>query len=236
MRKNYFDLILMDIQMPEMDGITATKIIRTLNIVDNSVTDKSVITKKIRTLNAKDKSTIPIIALTANALKGDGQRYMDIGMNGYVTKPYTEEKLFSVINQIIRTNDKLRLKVTQPNKPPQEATKPTNEKLYDLSLINTIGKDDPIFAQKIVSIFLETMPESLESLKKAQVEKNYEHLSKLAHKMKSSIDSMGISSLKDTIRELETSNDDDQHIENLVTKVRSVLKEVFVQLKEIVKP
>ena len=149
-KKQYFDLILMDIQMPEMDGITATKLIRGLNIAEKPVLDKSLITKKIRTLNAKDKSNIPIIALTANALKGDGQRYMDIGMNGYITKPYTEEKLFSVINQIIKTNDKLRLKLAPLNKTLVEL-EPEPEpapKLYDLSLINTIGKDDNAFAKK----------------------------------------------------------------------------------------
>jgi PAS domain S-box-containing protein len=232
-RTQYFDLILMDIQMPEMDGITATKLIRGLNIAEKPVIDKSLITKKIRTLNAKDKSNIPIIALTANALKGDGQRYMDIGMNGYITKPYTEEKLFSVINDVIRTNDKLRLKVA-PLKNLNGPAPAPGPKLYDLSLINTIGKDDDAFAKKIVSIFLETMPESLEHLIKTARENNYEQMSKTAHKMKSSIDSMGITSLKETIRELEAVNPGNENTDLLIKKVASTLKEVFVQLKEVV--
>lgn len=231
-KKSHFDLILMDIQMPEMDGITATKIIRTLNMVDNAVTDKSVITKKIRTFNAKDKSTIPIIALTANALKGDGQKYMDIGMNGYITKPYTEEKLFMIINEVIKSNDKLRLKVTQPKNP---ADKPGDEveKLYDLSLINTIGKDDPVFTQKIIAIFLETMPESLDSLMAARSEKNYSKLAKITHKMKSSIDSMGIHSLADPIRELEATTGENDNLDTNIAKINSTLKAVFVQLSKM---
>ena len=89
--------------------------------------------------------------------------------------------------------------------------------------------------KKIVSIFLETMPESLENLIKMAQEKNYEQMSKTAHKMKSSIDSMGIHSLKDTIRELETSNNGNiEHTEMLLKKVTTTLKEAFIQLKEIV--
>ena len=242
-KKQYFDLILMDIQMPEMDGITATKTIRNLNIAEKSIIDKSLITKKIRTISSKDKSTIPIIALTANALKGDGQRYIDIGMNGYITKPYTEEKLFQVINQVIKTNDKLRIKVTNPGKGQSDNTfiptpapppPPPVEKLYDLSLINTIGKDDSAFAKKIITIFLESMPESLDNLVKFAQDKNYEQISKTAHKMKSSIDSMGISSLKDIIRELEATKADNNNSEVLIPKVKSILTDVFAQLKQII--
>jgi PAS domain S-box-containing protein len=67
---NDFDLVLMDIQMPEMDGISATRYIRQLN-------------------NAA-KAGIPIIALTANALKGDSDTYKNAGMNDYLSKPFTE--------------------------------------------------------------------------------------------------------------------------------------------------
>ena len=76
-----FDLVLMDIHMPEMDGISATK--------------------KIRKLGDKEKTALPIIALTANALKTDHMHYIESGINDCVTKPYTEEKLFRVINKVM---------------------------------------------------------------------------------------------------------------------------------------
>lgn len=237
-RRKHFDLILMDIQMPEMDGLTATKHIRELDIADKSVVDKSNLTKKIRTINAKDRSSIPIIALTANALKGDGQRYIDMGMNGYITKPYTEEKLFHVINQVIKTNDKLRLKLTAGNKAQQENTEPAadaEERLYDLSLINVIGKDDDTFAKKIISIFLDTMPDSLENLSRLAKEQNFAEMSKVAHKMKSSIDSLGINTLKDTIRDLEATKTGDTgaDVDGMIDTVKGVLKKVFAQLREL---
>lgn len=233
-RKQYFDLILMDIQMPEMDGITATKLIRSLNIPSKQVIDKSSLTKKIRTLNAKDKSSIPIIALTANALKGDGNRYMSIGMNGYITKPYTEEKLFTVINEIIKTNESLRLKIAPGSKNSHDTVSEKTEKLYDLSLINTIGKDDAEFTKKIVSIFLDTMPVSLANLLKAYSEQDYEQVSKVAHKMKSNIDSMGITPLKEVIRELETDIAGSDKMAANVTEINETLIRVFSQLKELI--
>jgi CheY-like chemotaxis protein len=77
LQKEPFDLILMDIQMPEMDGFEATAAIRT-----------------------KEKSTgghIPIIAMTAHALKGDQERCIAAGMDGYISKPIRTTELFTII-------------------------------------------------------------------------------------------------------------------------------------------
>ena len=233
-KKQGFDLILMDIQMPEMDGIAATKIIRSLNAMD-----KSLITKKIRTMNATDRSAIPIIALTANALKGDGQRYLDIGMNGYITKPYTEEKLFQVITQIVKTNDNLKRKIipavnhAHAIEAAVEEQKQEEQKLYDLTLINTIGKNDPAFTKKFIGLFMMSMTDSLNDLKQAAATNNRESISKTAHKMKSNIDSMGIITLKHTIRELENPDPANDNSAVLVEKVSTTLKNVFMQLKNL---
>lgn len=77
--KGEFDVILMDIQMPEMDGIEATANIR----------------------NHPEKAGIPIIALTANAMKGDENTYLSSGMDGYVTKPINQAKLFKVLSEVV---------------------------------------------------------------------------------------------------------------------------------------
>ncbi len=81
---NEFHLILMDVQMPKMDGHEATKIIR--------FKEKEM------------KKHIPIIALTAHAMKGDRERCLEAGMDDYITKPINPEKLFEAIeSQIDRT-------------------------------------------------------------------------------------------------------------------------------------
>ena len=77
----YYDLILMDIQMPHMNGYEATKNIRGLN---------------------DERCTIPIIAMTANAFEEDRQRAFAVGMNGYMTKPIKIEELISTIKEILK--------------------------------------------------------------------------------------------------------------------------------------
>ena len=77
----YYDLILMDIQMPHMNGYEATKNIRGLH---------------------DERCTIPIIAMTANAFEEDRQRAFAVGMNGYVTKPIKIEELISTIKKILK--------------------------------------------------------------------------------------------------------------------------------------
>lgn len=81
--KQTFDLILMDIQMPKMDGVEAT-----LHIRNNM------------------QNNIPIIALTANAFKHDIDQYMEVGMNDYLIKPYKEEDLYAKIERNIAINTK----------------------------------------------------------------------------------------------------------------------------------
>ncbi|TWI63373.1 PAS domain S-box-containing protein [Desulfobotulus alkaliphilus] len=82
-----YDLILMDMQMPEMDGLTATKIIRK--------TEKHFSIKPV-----------PIIALTANAMKGDREKCLEAGMNDYLAKPLMAEELAAVLNKWLGTDDK----------------------------------------------------------------------------------------------------------------------------------
>ena len=75
------------------------------------------------------------------------------------------------------------------------------------------------------------MQESIETLIKAENDKNYDVISKTAHKMKSNIDSMGIISLKLTIRELEIVSPENDNSKQLIEKIRTTLKNVFIQLK-----
>ena len=79
-QSRYFDIILMDVQMPEMDGYTATAAIREL--------------EKSRHLRRT-----PIVALTAHAMQGDQERCLDAGMDGYVSKPVQPADLLNAIEQ-----------------------------------------------------------------------------------------------------------------------------------------
>lgn len=77
----YYDVILMDIRMPIMDGLTATKI--------------------IRNLEREDGATIPIIAMTANAFEEDVKKSLDAGMNGHLSKPIDIKKMYALLDQVV---------------------------------------------------------------------------------------------------------------------------------------
>ena len=83
--ENYYDAILMDMRMPEMDGLEATQ--------------------RIRALDRKDAKTIPIIALTANAFDEDVQRSLQAGLNAHLSKPVEPDVLFETLEKMIATNE-----------------------------------------------------------------------------------------------------------------------------------
>ncbi len=78
----YYDAVLMDMRMPEMDGLESTR--------------------RIRSLDREDAKEIPIIALTANAFDEDVQRSLQAGMNAHLSKPVEPEKLYSTLEDLIR--------------------------------------------------------------------------------------------------------------------------------------
>ena len=78
----YYDIILMDIQMPVMDGLTATKNIR-------------------KNTQRPDSRTVPIIAMTANAFDEDMKKSVESGMNGHIAKPIENKQLFSLLKQLL---------------------------------------------------------------------------------------------------------------------------------------
>ncbi len=185
LQKNNFDCILMDIQMPEMGGIEASE--------------------RIRKMDDKAKANVPIIAVTANALKGDSEKYFAAGMSDYLPKPFEEAQLFNVIEKNL-SGDKNCNKEEKNNNPSKQNNKQNQAvaKLYDLTMIRSVSGGDESFIKKMVALFTETVPQNVSELKVACENENWEQVSKLAHKLKSTVDSMGIISLKTIIRSVES--------------------------------
>lgn len=214
-KKGVYDLILMDIQMPEMDGLEATMHIR--NMPDAS------------------KACVPIVALTANILNGDGERYIAAGMNGFICKPFDDRKLFDIITLNLKNGSMSAEPLNATKKQPVAAKPEPSEKLYDLGMVESIAGGDTAFVNKMVQIFLDTMPPTAVQLNEALQNKDWDALSKLAHKMKSTIDSMGIVRLREVIRTIEAngkSRTDLEGLPALVKRVDEVLSECFAQLRE----
>ena len=216
-KKETFDCILMDVQMPEMDGIESTQ--------------------HIRKLPDPVKASIPIIALTANALKGDSEKYLAAGMNDYLAKPFDEESLFLVISRTLASYASVPAEAAVSHHLSlnnHTSMSPANEKLYDLSMVQSVSGGDEGFIKKMVALFIETVPQNLQELSNATDAENWDQVGKTAHKLKSTVDSMGIKSIRQEIRTVEANAKQRQSLQEvppLVEKIASVIHECISQLQ-----
>ena len=208
---NDYDLILMDIQMPEMDGIQATV--------------------QIRSLPDKQKAGIPIIAFTAHSLKEDAAKYIAAGMNDYLSKPFDEEKLYEIIMKYIGPERSGEPVLATDAKP--VAGLPGREKLFDLSLIEAVSGGDKEFVRKMIDLFIETIPPNVQELNRYHAAQNWDMVSKMAHKLKSTLDSMGIQSVRQEVRVIEQSAKTGKDTDNLSILIHRVTQTVAACIKQL---
>jgi CheY-like chemotaxis protein len=200
-KKQLFDCVLMDVQMPVMDGIMATEQIR--NLADPLL------------------SAIPIIALTANCNSADLLKYEKAGMDDFLAKPVMEATL---LNTILSYSGDLKSGKTAV---------PDSQKLYDLTMIQSVSAGDTAFIKKMIRLFIQTVPQNVQELVDATAGGNWEQVSKMAHKLKSTVDSMGIRSIHDQIRSVEIhakNRDQLERLPELVKQVESVISSCISQL------
>lgn len=202
LHRENFDIILMDIQMPEMDGIEATKIIR-------------------EKLNLK----IPIIALTANAFKSEIEKCYQAGIDDYVTKPFEENILVEIIaKQLEKKEQKFIFSEGE------EAL------LYNLNALHNLSRGNQEFVLKMVQIFVKQAEEVIQKIEICFQNKDYEEVSRLIHKIKPSIEGVGVFSIVEEVKWIEKlakENKDHALIETLFDNVKKVLEKVILQLKTI---
>lgn len=202
---NSFDIILMDLQMPIMDGFETTKIIRT-----------------------ELKMNTPIIALTANAFKSELEQCLKIGMNDCVTKPFEEDVLLNTIAKWANVESVVA------NKNEKEVVF-QNEKLYNLEKLISISRNDTAYVQKMVQIFTDQALLAITQIGDAYKVKDLDTVYKISHRIKPSIDSMGITILYDDIRQIEKDSKDgidSPELEKNILFLFSVLHQVVNQLKQ----
>jgi CheY-like chemotaxis protein len=211
-----FDLVLMDIQMPVMDGLQATTI--------------------IREMEDSHKSSVPVVALTANVGKSDYDTYARIGMNDCLPKPFQEAALFKAVYKNIRKEKNNRMKVNafEEDVVTDGPDETFSAKLYDLSMVEAISGGDRSFINKMLHLFIQTVPVTLNEMHVAAGAGEWVTLSKLAHKLKSTIDSMGIKELNQDVRNVEANAKSGQEVEELpalVTRITEVMQDVIKQVK-----
>jgi len=209
-KKNDFDLILMDIHMPEVDGYEATQL--------------------IRHMGDTIKAAVPIVALTANAFKKETDRFAEAGFNDYITKPFTEAGLYECIKKQLQLNSHIDF----TKKIKKNSGSINSEKLYDLSALQGIDQDDISFLKEIVLVFIKNTNLDIINLLKAIEVKQANEIYLLAHKMKSSIYSLGIKQAYKTVESIEfyaKTGEQIEKIPDLGAQLNQTIQAVIVQLQ-----
>lgn len=205
-----FDLVLTDIHMPEMSGVE--------------------LTGAIRALPDKLKSTLPIIAFTANAVKEDLENYLLLGINGILLKPFNENELFAKLHEALSsTISPLSNRVKAA---PDEKREPIT--LYDLSRIKKFVGNKPETLTMIVQSFIAQSQEEMAALESNAQKHNWLVVGELAHKMLTSYGNIGVNIAMESLRILEKqcSGDVDTEASALAVKQLRSIQDALIPLLE----
>ncbi|EOD81338.1 hypothetical protein D515_04240 [Grimontia indica] len=193
-RANPFDLILMDCQMPEMDGFEATRNIRDFD------------------------ENVPIIAVTANALSGDAQRCLDSGMNAHLAKPFTKEQLVNLMLLYVPGEKAFPVsKGWEPEEIKQEGDdvseqappKVTLEECttFDVNQLKDQVGDSEELMLHILTKYLTTQEADMEALQSAMSSSDLVGVRKIAHRMKGAASMIGARELAELCLSIEKDHD-----------------------------
>lgn len=187
---DYFEIILMDCQMPKLDGFETTQCIRSGDL------DK----------NGQHYKSIPIVAVTANAIVGEKERCLDAGMNEYLTKPINFDQLARALQRYLpnlskkpETNELIELLNMNLNPREQEQ----NSEVWDRELVlrRVRGKEDRL--HMLIDLFLASTPPLIEEAADQACQASNSELAKTAHTIKGSAGNISGMQLFETANKLE---------------------------------
>ncbi len=208
LQRQTYDVVFMDVQMPEMDGVEATTIIQE---------------------DWPPEKRPRIVAMTAHALKGDREKYLACGMEDYISKPIRVEKLVEILeqcpvkvmtNHLIEQSDEYSGKtavLALPPTPPINSTPQTNTPEIteswpiDMASVKTaLGADAEEMLVELIPMFLEDIEPLLTQLEEAATSQNAEALKRAAHTIKGSSASLGILTVSELAKEVELMGRDEK--------------------------
>jgi PAS domain S-box-containing protein len=205
LKNEFYDIVLMDVQMPNLNGLEATK--------------------AIRIEEQQSKTHIPIIAMTAHAIKGDRERCLEAGMDEYVSKPIDSKKLFDAIERL--TGD--------PGEPgPTKDLSP----MLDLELLLKAFDGDWDFLREVVDVFLSDYPGLLDKLRQAHKDGDPDTLMRAAHSLKGMLKNFQADSAAEIAFELEKNDGEDtfdgvsKTIEDLARQVTQLDKALRAMIEK----
>ncbi len=205
-----YDLILMDLQMPEMNGFEATEFIR-------------------KEMNSK----IPIMALTADVTTADLAKCKAVGMNDYIAKPVDDRLLYSKIIKLVK-----KYSYNRGNKI-KETSLLTTIKYCNLDYLIERTKSNPKLLTEMIALYLEQTPVLVKAMKKGLEQKDWVSVHAVAHKMIPSFSIMGMhkdyENMARKIQEYSGANKQIDKLPDLILQLEKVCLQAYEELKEVQK-
>ena len=184
--KGSFDLVLMDVQMPEMDGLEATA--------------------GIRSMEASSGAHVPVVAMTAHAMEGDRERCLEAGMDAYLAKPLEPEQMISLVESLAKPKPKARRRT--PKAEPVPAASPAApsyqapEAFDPAAALDRVGGDRALLVE-VMELVLEDCPRVLTQVRRAIREGDAVALEHEAHAFKGAVGNFGAQETVDAALALE---------------------------------
>jgi PAS domain S-box-containing protein len=202
-----YDIILMDLQMPEMNGFEATEYIR-------------------YTMN----SDIPIIALTADVTTSDLNKCKAVGMTDYIAKPVDDRLLYSKIVSTVKK------KMILNEQPEIQVSEPIKLKCINMDYLKQLTKSNPKLMMQMISLYLEQTPVLIRNMKESSDTKDWNLLQAAAHKLIPSFSIVGMHSdfeiMAKKVQEYAGTQQTTDKISDLVMQLENVCNQACVELKE----
>jgi len=208
-----FDLIIMDVQMPVMDGLQATR--------------------RIRELEQVDGSHVPIVAMTAYAMKGDRERCLEAGMDDYLSKPFRSDEIGTLLERYAGRCAERRLSqdpVVSRGKTSIQAIGRSRSPAFNLSALTARIGGDRGLVDKFVGMFVLLVDETLPELEKSIADRDGEMVRATLHTLKGAAGNVGADRMHDLAVELHLLVKKGDV--GCITDGVSILRREFEQFKE----
>ena len=204
LRRKRYDIVFMDVQMPEMDGLEATRVLRGSDLLYQP----------------------KIIAMTANAMQGDREKCIEAGMDDYISKPI---RLAEVQNMLVRWGSEIQAAKPQADPHLDKRRKP----MLDQEMINALKDMGPEIFTELVELYLEEAPNQLAEVRQQFETGDYEGMAATAHSFKGSSLNLGANSLAEICKkiELKGKKGDLKALEDLLAQLDLRFEEVQKELQ-----
>lgn len=208
LKNKQYDVILMDLQMPEVDGYRATRYIREVL-----------------------KNNIPIIAMTADALKGEAERCFEAGMSGFISKPFEPRELYE---QILKAKSEGTENFISGS---QKLNGMAQAPLLDLSYLYELAGNDPKYIYDVIEIFLDNTPEGMVKLDELiRNTDDFDAIYKQAHFLKSSVSIVKVRDMFEKLNQIESiarGEKDKDAIILLLDEIQATFSEAMPEILQV---